>query len=123
MGMGRRRYQLPTGSVTDFIAVDGESFTENGEHRYVLLAASDGRYQFDSKGLSTVRCFETLLGLTKKHIIVAFGWNYDVNMILRDLDNESLIRLWKLGWVQWNGYRIEWIPNKIFTVSSNKRRV
>lgn len=111
------------GKLPDFIAVDGESFTENNTHRYVLLAASDGRYQFDAKGLSTVRCFETLLGLPKKHTIVAFGWNYDVNMILRDFDNESLVRLWKLGWVKWKGYRVEWIPNKIFTVSSNKRRV
>jgi DNA polymerase type B, organellar and viral len=109
--------------MTKFMAVDGESYTQNGKHKYVLLAANDGRYQFDSQGLSTVRCFEFLLGLPKKHVIVAFGWNYDVNMILRDLDTESLIRLWREGWCKYKGYTLEWIPNKIFTVRSNKRMV
>jgi hypothetical protein len=113
--------------MTDFISVDGESFTQNGEHRYVLLAASDDGdykdYQFDPAGLSTVRCFEFLLGLPKKTTKVAFGWNYDVNMILRDLDNESLIRLWKQGSVTFKGYRIEWIPNKMFKLKSNSRQV
>lgn len=108
-----------------FIAVDGESFTDTS-HKYVLLASStaDGEsaYEFDKEGLSTVRCLEFLLSHPKKSVLVGFGWNYDVNMILRDLDNESLIRLWKLGHVTYRGYTIEWIPSKIFTIKSRSRK-
>lgn len=112
--------------MTEFIGVDGESFTSD-QHRYVLLAAADSKgnkkHTFDPDGLSTVRCFEFLLGLPKDSVKVGFGWNYDVNMMLRDLDNESLVRLWKLGWVTYKGYRIEWIPSKMFRVKSNSRTV
>lgn len=106
-----------------FVAVDGESYTtSNGAHRYVLLADSTGRYEYELTGLSTVRCLEFLLSLPPKATPMAFGWNYDVNMILRDLDAESLIRLKKEGSVKWQTYFLEWIPSKWFVVKSGKRR-
>ena len=105
-----------------FIGVDGESLTEGDSHKYVLLAASTGGYIYDGEGLPTVECFDYLLSLPKKAIITAFGWNYDVNMILRDLDITDLVRLWKSGSVEWNGYELEWIPSKWFVVKRGNTR-
>jgi len=108
--------------VKRFIAVDGESLTEGDDHKYVLLAASTTDYIYDANGLPTATCLDFLLSLPKDAIHVAFGWNYDVNMILRDVPIQSLVRLWKSGEVEWNGYKLEWIPAKWFVVKRGKQR-
>jgi hypothetical protein len=107
--------------VPRFIGVDGEAWNEDGEHRYVLLAASCGQWAFDPNGLSTYRCFEFLLNLPKKAVKVGFGWNYDINMMLRDLPLDKLVRLWKEGFVRWDTYYLEWIPGKTFLVKGGGR--
>lgn len=104
-----------------FIAVDGESLTEGGDHKYVLLASSQGTYIYDANGLPTSDCLDFLLNLPPKAIHVAFGWNYDVNMILRDVTLPDLVRLWKSGELNWKGYHLEWIPSKWFVVKRGKR--
>lgn len=104
-----------------FVGVDGEGWTIDGEHRYVLIAASTGEWAFDPKGLSTVRCFEFLLELPKKTVKCGFGFNYDINMMLRDVDLEPLIKLWKEGACRWKSYYLEWTPNKSFMVKSRGR--
>lgn len=109
--------------MAQFIAVDGEGWTVGDEHRYVLLAASTGQWAFDEQGLSTVRCFEFLLELPKKTVKVGFGLNYDVNMMLRDVPIECLIRLWKEGKCRWKSYYLEWIPSKSFFIKSRGRAV
>lgn len=103
-----------------FVAIDGESFSPpNGGHNYVLMACSVGDYVFNENGLSTKQCFDYLLNLrrkAKRYIFVAFGLNYDVNMMLRDIPPEKLERLWKDKRVTSYGYQIEWIPGKWFSV-------
>lgn len=106
---------------TKFIGVDGEGWTVGDEHRYVLLAASTGQWAYDEKGLSTVRCFEFLLSLPRKTVKCGFGFNYDINMMLRDVPMDRLIKLWKEGACKWKSYYIEWIPSKSFLVKSNGR--
>ena len=110
----------------EFVGIDGESDTVGKDHRYTLLAASGTngvqRWVYDAKGLSTVRCFEFILDLPKECTYVAFGWNYDVNMILRDVPLKNLIQLWKTGSTRWNGYSIQWIPSKLFNIRSGKGR-
>ena len=101
-----------------FIGVDGEAWDKDDDHMYVLLAASTGEYAFDPKGLSTIRCFEFLLELPRKAVKCGFGLNYDVNMMLRDVPLEQLIRLWKEGNCKWKTYYIEWIPGKSFFIKS-----
>lgn len=103
-----------------FAAIDGESFTVDGEHRYVLLMVDSGKYIFDREGLSTRACFEFLLSLPKTHIYTAFGLNYDVNMILRDFGRERLEELWSSGRTRWHGYTVEWIPGKWFYLRMGK---
>lgn len=107
--------------MAKFIGVDGEGWTVNDEHRYVLLAASNGSWAFDPDGLSTVRCFEFFLELPKGTVKCGFGFNYDVNMILRDVPLEHLIKLWKGGSTKWKSYYLEWIPGKSFFVKSYGR--
>lgn len=111
--------------MPDFIAVDGESFTVNGKHTYTLLANSNGDYVYSPTGLSTSTCFEFLLDSrqAKGQQLVAFAFNYDVNMILRDMDTANVIQLYKNGVTWWYGYRVEWIPGKMFQLSTNQRSV
>jgi hypothetical protein len=114
--------------MTRFIGIDGEGWTVNKgkpdeEHRYVLLAASTGQWAFNEKGLSTVRCFEFLLELPRKTVKCGFGFNYDVNMILRDVPMKQLIKLWKEGACKWKSYYIEWIPAKSLMIKSNGRAI
>ena len=103
-----------------FMGIDGEGYTVDGEHRYVLLMTSENQYIYDHDGISTIDCLEFLLRQPRTHIYVAFGLNYDVNMILRDLGRTTLKHLWVTGKVRWGPYNIEWIPGKWFRVSSDK---
>lgn len=106
-----------------FVAVDGESFTIDGEHRYVLMGSSSGDSVYNAAGLSTVECFEFLLAQMEGYTVVAYGLNYDVNMILRDLDAVSLVKLWNNHRVRWGDYRLEWVAGKYFSVGRNRIHV
>jgi hypothetical protein len=99
-----------------FSGIDGESYTVEGEHRYVLLMESTGAHIFEPNGLGTKQCFDFLLSLPKKKIYVAFGLNYDVNMMLVDFGKARLKELWTDGECLWFGYKIEWIPGKWFRI-------
>lgn len=113
----------------NFVAIDGESYTDpiTGEHRYVLLNASNtGDFLFDPAGLSTIDCFHWLLSLKdryRKPIFVAFGLNYDVNMMLRDFGKERLIELWKTQRTHWYDFDIEWMPGKWFRIRKRRTSV
>lgn len=112
-----------------FLAIDGEAVTERGEHRYVLLNASDGKGYSDAlvdkRGIGTRDAFNWLLKLSRSQraIFVAFGLGYDVNMILRDLEREQIEELWKMGEIhvelagRW--YWLEHVPGKLFGVSTD----
>lgn len=125
-----------------FIAIDGEGVTDHNDiyeyesnkkkkvapkHRYTLLGTSTGHYIEDyRKGLSTVDCLEFLLDLSadnKDAIIVGFSINYDVNMILKDLDYETASKLWNEGQCVYQAqdtkYRITWLPSKSFSIDSS----
>lgn len=110
-----------------FNAFDGESYTDpvSGDHRYVLLMDADGDYIERPDGLSTKECFDFLLARPSKRVNVAFGLNYDVNMMLRDFGRRRLQELWVWGETTWFDYRVEWIPGKWFSVKhvKTKKRV
>ena len=124
----RARSSGPSGphALAPFIAIDGESLA-TGE--YALLAASTGDTLTDRNGISTVRAFEWLLHLKELHprsVFVAFGLNYDANMILRDVHRNKLMSLWDTNTCEWLSdvgifYRIEWIPGKRFRVATGSR--
>ncbi len=124
---GARAKRRRTQASKAFSAIDGESYTVNDldtpvsdSHRYVLLMDSSGEYIYDQDGLGSKRCFDFLLSLPHDRIYVAFGLNYDVNMMLRDFGRSRLVELWKHGETQWFNYHLEWIPGKWFVVKNVK---
>lgn len=108
-----------------FIGWDGEGINEpDGSHTYVLLANSAGASLSSRNGLGTMPVFELFLNEATRlapAIHVIYGGGYDINMILRDLDTESLSSLYRTGRVKWNGYRIEWRGGKSFSVRTTTR--
>lgn len=111
--------------VRRFVAIDGESYTDENDHRYVLLAASNGEYTYNPNGLPTATCFDFLLTQRAKqsnYLFVAFGLNYDVNMMLRDIPKPALQHLWDKGSLDWGPYRLAWVPGKHFSVKTSNRK-
>lgn len=116
-----------------FIAWDGEGYSvsvvhPNGDivrkHRYCLFGNSRDDY-VTGHDLSTEQCLSLLLQSRQRHpgcANVSFSFDYDVNMILRDLPRWQVKRLKKEGWVTWHGYRIEHRPKKWFQVSAKFER-
>lgn len=131
----RRPPQHPT-----FIAVDGEGESYGREltvktpddlkedsyrqkrratyrkHRYTLLASSNGTYASNSKGLSTTQCFDYLLSLPSNATLIAFAFDYDINMMIGDIDRQHLEELYSQKYTYWRGYSITWTPRHAFSV-------
>lgn len=109
-----------------FIAWDGEGHTtDDGAHHYMLFGASTGD-SVTAWSLSTVDCLDLMLKVEREnphayHVI--FAGNYDVNMILRDVDTETLTRLKVRGKATWNGYRMEYRRSKWFRVSKEETSI
>lgn len=112
-----------TTGQTQFYAIDGEAYTKDNDHKYVLLAGSDGKYIYDANGLGTIECFDHLLSLSKRRrILVCFGLNYDANMIFRDMPEGKLRELHTERSVYWSNYFIEYIPRKWLTIKNTKTK-
>jgi DNA polymerase type B, organellar and viral len=82
---------------------------------YVLLANSVGGELIRKEGLGTQECFEFILHTKKIHphsIFVGFGFNYDINQILKDVPLTKLKELHETGSVTILPYKIEWVPSK-----------
>lgn len=107
-----------------FVAWDGEGINEpDGSHTYVLIANSRGSSLSERNGLGTSQVFDLFLSCRDdKAIHVIYGGNYDWNMILKDLDRDSLESLYANGVVWWRRYKIEWRPGKSFAVSKHGER-
>lgn len=123
-----------------YIGIDGEG-VGRAEHRYVLLAASTetGSKTWaaeNTDGLTTVECLNLILSLPQHNAkIFAFSFNYDLTMMLHDLDNRSLYHLFRPelrarqvdGFkgpipIEWEGYSLNLQGSK-FTVAKRGRRV
>jgi hypothetical protein len=115
-----------------FVSWDGEGYSvyvvsPNGDavrsHRYCLFGNSRDDY-VTGTDLSTYECLHLLLESRDKHpgcANVSFSFEYDVNMILRDLPRWALKRLKQTSVVKWHGFRIEHKPKKWFQVSVRGR--
>lgn len=108
-----------------FVAWDGEGITFPGERQqsYVLFGCSAGPY-LTARSLSTRECLELILDVEETNpdaIHVAFAFEYDVNMIIKDFTEDELRKFKEFGVVQWNEFRIEHIPRKWFTVSRGSK--
>jgi len=101
-----------------FISWDGEECRDAG---YCLFGASTGEY-LRNPYLGTEEMLRLILEVGSKHpgaFHVGFAFYYDVNQILKDIGKLRIAILHKKGRVSWNGYTIEHIPHKIFTVKGH----
>jgi hypothetical protein len=129
----RSRYHKSTHAPRrPFVALDGEGIQD----RYVLLAVHEGdtgrsKAIKAKEGLSTEECLDFLLSLPRgdykgrKPIYVWFAFDYDVNMMLKDVPlkgENSIEQLKNTNHIRWRGYRISYIRRKILRVSKQSRR-
>lgn len=122
-----------------FIGWDGEGYSVwelndnprcllDGEwrHHYMLFGASTGE-RITGKSLGTTDCIELILRVeaeNKDAYHVGFAFEYDINMILKDLPWRTLAILKDAGKCRWSDartnkrYRIEHVPHKWLRVST-----
>lgn len=109
-----------------FIFWDGEGINLDGPGKpqaYVLFGASSGERITLSGTDSTLSfgdCAELILNVGRENPTawhVGFGFDYDVNQIVRTLPFRYLQWLNKNGSVKWGPYRIAWRRGKSFTIS------
>lgn len=110
-----------------FVSLDGEGTQRD----YILLASSTGKAIHRKRGgLSTQECLDFLLSLPKgasggtRPIYVWFAFDYDVNMILRDIPlkgENSCEQLKQTNSIYWNGYKITYLRRKILRISDGKK--
>lgn len=114
-------------TLKPFVAIDGEACDVKGTHTYVLLQSSAGHELYSANGIATRDALAWLIRVAKETsgILVGFGFNYDANMILRDVERDSLEQLWTTGdarielqSTRWGSrtFDLRWIPSKMFNV-------
>lgn len=103
------------------VAIDGEGISDNDDdaQRYTLLAASTGEC-VETHNLSSRRCFDFLLSLPKRALLVGYSIGYDINMWLCDLPVANLTELWEDGHTEWEGFWIVWQPGKMFSIGRDR---
>jgi hypothetical protein len=120
---------MPRKKIQDFRCWDGEGKNINGVHKLVLLANSDEEYIYNENGLSTIECFKFLLQPRPKKYDVWFSFGYDVCKVLCDVplkkqnesDVQNLETLWRFTTTIYKGFRIKYIPRKIFRIKQNNK--
>lgn len=122
----RTRARTRTREPRPFVALDGEGAElADGEHAYVCLVSSSGRSVANPAGLTTREALSFIVRegrVEPRPILVGFFFNYDVNMILRDLPRELLAELWRTGSCVWEladaAFELAWIPTKLFEINA-----
>jgi DNA polymerase type B, organellar and viral len=128
------RYEQGTGKATraaladreyierPVIAIDGEGITVDGKHKYVLLALSTGDQLLNVDGIDSKTALVWLMDMKAKYptaLFVSFGFGYDVNKILKDVNKKMLSRLRKDEYLQFGEWRFWWRPGKCFGVGKD----
>lgn len=110
----------------EFIFWDGEGINLDGPGKpqaYVLFGASTGERIKLSRGSSTLTfgdCAELILAVGRENPTayhVGFGFDYDINQIVRTLPYRYLEWLNTNGSVKFGPYRIAWRHGKTLTIS------
>lgn len=103
------------------IAIDGEGVSDDEHHRYTMLVSSEGEPLL-GESLTPKQCFDWLLALPPRRLIVIYGGNYDVTMWLRGLPTTKLLSIHAEGtpytYVTLEGerYRISYKPRRWFDI-------
>lgn len=114
-----------------WVGVDGEGVGRK-PHKYVLLACSDRDYVEDRRGLSTKQCLDFLLELGSRDArLCGYYLSYDWTMILRDLPDASLYKLYRpelrtrqaggFERVEYEGYKIHWLAGAVWLSDDTRK--
>jgi hypothetical protein len=122
-GDARRNAAIADRTVRRFIVWDGEGATETPgtPQDYILFGCftGTGHRKITGKSLSTKQCLDLMLTVAADNPAcwhVGFAFDYDVNMILRDLTPTQYQELTKTGKCWFMNYKIEHVSNKWITV-------
>lgn len=114
-----------------FIAWDGEGTSNPGNPQPYCLFGASTKDRLRAPQLSTQEMLQLILRVGRDNpyaIHVSYAFVYDVNQILWEFNVRTWGRLFekykltggkvvKKGEVYWKGYRIKWVPGKIFEVA------
>lgn len=106
----------------DYFITSSAGETEKGPQRTMLFGCSVPGEYITGIALSTKEMLDLMLRVESMFpdaFHVGFSFEYDVNQILRDVPWRFLAILKETGKVRWNGYRIQHVPHKLFTVSKD----
>lgn len=104
----------------DYFICDSSGEINKGPQRTMLFGCSIPGEYIAGIELSTREMLALILrveSLFPDSFHVGYSFEYDINQILRDLPWRFLAILKETGKCKWEGYRIEHVPHKIFTVS------
>lgn len=122
-----------------FVGCDGEGWDVDGKHSLMIMRIGECEL-YTGEPLRTAQVLDWLIGeaYIPNSIFVGFSFGYDVNKILdtfpveraaKLLDRESRTRVSsKTGRtfvlpVDYKGYRLDWIPDKEFSIKREDRRL
>lgn len=112
-----------------FIVWDGEGVNNdsNGKMSLVLFGHSgNGDPQYiRGRSLSTLEIVEFIWEQFQDfttEIHVSYGFNFDVDQILADLDDNTLRELLRDNEVKWKEWKFRYIPRKFFSITKGRRR-
>ena len=102
------------------MGIDGEGKGRK-PHLYTMLASANEEQTIKTcvenpYGLSTEECLDFIISLPERARLFAFAFNYDLTMMLRDLPNESLYKLFRPEL-----RKGKWRPEPIYWISSNNK--
>lgn len=107
----------------EFIAWDGEGAQNGDRQEYVLFGCSTGEYVQNPR-LTTEQLLAFIISVGKRRpnaYHVGFAFDYDVNMIIRNLPVAKLKLLRDNGNVYYKTYQIKHIPSKWLQITEYDR--
>jgi len=130
---GRKR--VPDMLDRTVIAWDMEGMNLSGDgrpqHAVIFGCSAEPDKALIDSDLGTVEMLRHIIAVAERHpyaIHVGYGFRYDANMIIKNLPEKMIARLWRAGNCRFNtgdGYtwRLSWIPGKRFAVTRYEQDV
>lgn len=123
------RAKTPPISDRPVIAWDMEGMNLSGEgkpqHPVLFGCSAETDSPLIGRRLTTQMMLDYIIAVGKRNphaIHVGYGFRYDANMIVQDLREKEIVRLYKDGAIKYRTmdgaeWRLRWIPGKTFTVT------
>lgn len=106
------------------IAWDMEGMSLSGQskpqHPVIFGCSEEPEKVLVSQRLSSLEMLEYIVSVGSRNpfaIHVGYGFRYDANMILQDMPEKYITRLWKMGEARFGRWYIRWVPGKMMTIS------